>query len=63
MKNWENNAVKYYKTHDPGVCPNCGSNNVEVTEHKNGTRYSITIMCKDCGNGDHLDGYNPDTAS
>lgn len=58
MKGWENNIIPYIRTRKAGACPKCGSTNVEVTEHQFESRRSITFNCKDCGSGDHFDGFS-----
>ena len=57
MKRWENNVVQYYKNKTCGVCPDCGSKNIKVEEHKTDIRKSISFLCMDCGSSDHFDGF------
>ena len=59
MKGWEKNALLLAEKQEKGTCPKCGSVNVDVQEHRNGTRYSVTFRCMDCGSGDHFDGFAP----
>ncbi|MBQ9249767.1 MAG: hypothetical protein IJ179_05320 [Oscillospiraceae bacterium] len=59
MKGWENNVVSFAEKHDAGTCPKCGSTDVNVQEHRNGSRYSITFHCMSCGSWDHFDGFAP----
>lgn len=53
---WMDNLIAYYKNHMAGECPACGSRNIEVLEHKNGRRKSVTFVCKDCHSSEHFDG-------
>lgn len=53
---WIKNVISYYESGDAGECPVCGSRNVEVMEHKNGKRKSVTFVCKDCRVSEHFDG-------
>lgn len=59
MKGWERNVISYNERSDPGLCPRCGSNNIEVAEFTNGSRRSLTFSCKRCGSYDHFDGFKP----
>lgn len=61
MKGWEINAVKFAETGDPGNCPKCGSDDVDVKEFFFGKRYSISFRCRVCGSGDHLDGFREES--
>ena len=60
MKRWENNVIPFIQAGDPGKCPDCGSDNVEVMVHRFQRRQSITFRCRDCKSGDHLDGFAPE---
>lgn len=60
MKRWENNAVLFEETGDPGTCPDCGSDNVDVKLHRFERRQSITFHCRDCGRWAHFDGFVPE---
>ena len=53
---WIKNVISYYESGDAGECPVCGNRNVEVMEHKNGKRKSVTFVCKDCHASEHFDG-------
>ena len=52
---WIENVILYSDTKKAGNCPKCKSDNIEVTEHINGNRKSITFVCKDCGDTAHFD--------
>ena len=41
---------------EAGPCPVCGKNNVTVLEHIFENHYALTLICPDCGVGDHFDG-------
>lgn len=60
MKGWENNVVSFSTDGNAGNCPKCGGKNVTVQEHIFETRRSLTFRCKDCGAGDHFDGFMPE---
>lgn len=53
---WLNNMVSYSAFGQVGVCPSCGSKDVEVLKHSHGGRTSITFNCKACKSSDHFDG-------
>ena len=55
---WTKNLILYCQTSQAGNCPNCGSNNLRVTEHVYEKRKSLTLCCKECGKWAHFDGYN-----
>ena len=57
MTRWENNVVRYCKDKTIIPCPDCGSKDVQVMEHSNGKRRSITFECPKCGSWDHFDGF------
>lgn len=52
---WINNLMSYTKNKNPGRCPSCGSDNIEVEEMDIG-RKSITFTCMDCKKTEHFDG-------
>lgn len=54
--NWIKNLISYSESSVIGNCPVCGSNAVEVTNHTNGDRQSVTFQCRNCGSTDHFDG-------
>ena len=56
MRGWDYNVVSFYETQNKGACPECGSLDVKVTEHKNEIRDSISFLCLSCGKGAHYDG-------
>lgn len=56
MMDWIKNLISYSESNDAGKCPSCGNKNIEVTEHLNGKRKSLTFVCKDCKSSDHFDG-------
>lgn len=53
---WIQNLISYCETSDPGKCPVCGSENVNVMQHENGERKSVTFVCGKCNATDHFDG-------
>ena len=53
---WLNNLISYCKTGEMGKCPECKSSEIEVTEHINGERKSLTFHCEHCGASNHFDG-------
>ena len=53
---WIDNLISYCDSSDPGKCPMCGSENMEVLKHINEKRESITFRCNTCGATDHFDG-------
>lgn len=53
---WQNNLIEFSINKQVGKCPVCKSDKVNVTEHKNGERMSITFKCENCGSSDHFDG-------
>lgn len=52
---WMKNLILYCDTKKVGKCPKCNSENIEVTEHQNGDRASLTLECKECGSFAHFD--------
>lgn len=52
---WIDNLILLEKTGDPGRCPFCNSENIDV-ERMNFGRESINLLCRDCGKLTHLDG-------
>ena len=52
---WIKNLILYCDTKNAGKCPKCQSKNIEITEHPNGKRKSVTFVCKDCGAFAHFD--------
>lgn len=58
---WMKNLISYYENQMAGKCPGCGSRHVEVMEHKNGKRKSVTFVCKECCASEHFDGISEDT--
>ena len=58
---WIKNVISYYESGAVGKCPLCGSLNVEVMEHENGKRKSVTFLCKDCRASEHFDGISEST--
>lgn len=57
MSKWTNFLLQYCDENKTGKCPVCGKTNVEVQEHINGNRKSLTFSCKDCKASAHFDGF------
>lgn len=57
MTGWERNVVTYETDRTVSNCPYCGYEDVEVQEHRNGNRKSLSFFCPKCGKGDHFDGF------
>lgn len=53
---WIQNLISYCDSSNPGRCPICGSAHVNVTQHENGKRKSVTFTCDSCKATDHFDG-------
>ena len=53
---WIKNLISYSDNKDYGSCPKCRSRNVEVVQHENGARKSLTFVCRSCNASDHFDG-------
>ena len=53
---WIENLISYSDHEDPGKCPKCGGQEVEVIHHENGVRKSLTFVCRSCKASDHFDG-------
>lgn len=57
MKGWENNVLLFEEEKCVGVCPNCGSSDIQIEEYQRGDRKSLSFLCRSCGSGDHFDGF------
>ena len=57
MSKWMVFLLQYCKENKIGKCPVCGKTKMEVQEHINGNRKSLTFSCKDCKATTHFDGY------
>lgn len=55
MKSWTVNLIEYCKNKTLGVCPKCGSSEIEVKILDIG-RVSITFLCNRCKSSAHFDG-------
>ena len=53
---WIQNLISYCETSNPGKCPVCGSEKINVMQHENGERKSVTFVCANCKATDHFDG-------
>lgn len=53
---WSKNLISYSRTHNPGKCPKCKGEKVEVEEHIYGKRKSLTFTCQVCKASRHFDG-------
>ena len=53
---WIDCLLEYVDYNTVGKCPFCGSERVQVTEHVNGKRKSVTFLCEQCKKSDHFDG-------
>lgn len=53
---WVQNLISYCDSSNLGKCPVCGSAYVDVLEHENGERKSVTFICRNCKAADHFDG-------